>query len=125
MDAYPDPGRGDLLAWALGVQVRGADVPERLEIRGHEWTVVWRTPRDFTWRSEKCWGLTIHGACEIHLCERLLKLPKKLAEVWVHELLHACFDLPNRGKKAKINLAQEEHFVTRVAPALAAALGVE
>lgn len=86
---------------------------------GVKWVVRWRDPADPTWQAEQAWGMTV--ACEnnpeIHLCSSMHADPTKLKEIWLHELLHACFP---ELKKVKHKL--EEKIVNSIAQKLSRVL---
>lgn len=104
----------------LGV-MRPADVPSQIFIRGRLWRVIWRQAGDAQWREQDVDGLTIFEYHEIHLDERLRYDAMRLQEVWIHELLHACFP-QDAGRPKGISDAVEERFIGAVALELARAL---
>ena len=94
-------------------------IPSEFQIQGCTWRVRWRDIADPTWAAEKCWGMTYFEATgpEIHLDVSLRADPTKLREIWIHELLHACFP-----SLKKVDEKLEEKIVQQTAPLLASVL---
>lgn len=93
-------------------------IPDFFFLDGVRWTVRWRDPTDPTWQRQKAWGMTIWSEePEIHLCSSMHADPTKKREVWLHELMHACFP-----DMKKVDAKLEEKIVHKLADKLSGIL---
>jgi hypothetical protein len=86
------------------------------------WAVVWRAADDATWVDVDRDGETDVATRVISLDERLKFNPTKLAEVWVHELMHVAFHYWRQGRPRAFGDKLEELAVSAAAPVLSLGL---